>query len=73
MMSYIGQNEDEWEAKRKKAEREAKKPRGPYCAICEKRMHDVKGLKSHLRNKHDYTDEEWTRYVERHTPPKRYI
>jgi hypothetical protein len=71
-MSYIGQAEDEWEAKQKKAAKKAALPRGPYCAVCEKRFHDEGRLKQHLRDAHQYTHEMWLDYLQQHTPPKQY-
>lgn len=72
-MTYIGQAEDEWEARQAKLKRKATLPHGPYCFYCEKRMHDTGRLKQHLRDSHNFTDEMWKEYVLRHQPPKKYM
>jgi hypothetical protein len=66
-LSYIVQREDEWEAEQRKKDKDAKKPKGPYCYECGKRMHDSGRLKKHLRDKHSYTQEMWKVYVVAHT------
>lgn len=72
-MAYIGQAEDEWEAAQKKKAKKDKAPKGPYCAVCEKRMHDAGRLKQHLRDVHNYTNDMWKEYRIKYTPPKQYI
>jgi hypothetical protein len=71
-MSYIGQREDEWEAKQKKIKREAAKPKGPFCACCDKRMRDLGGLKQHLRDAHSYTPSMWLEYLDTHQKKRDY-
>jgi hypothetical protein len=72
-MAYIGQAQDEWEAKRARAKREAARPKGPYCFYCEKRMRDAGGLKQHLHHSHNFTDDMWKEYVLTHQKPKTYL
>ena len=48
-MSYIGRNEDEWEAEQKKKAKERRRKETEFCELCEKRF---KNLDAHLKAKH---------------------
>lgn len=64
-MAYIGQREDEWEAEQKKKALAAKnKQNGKMkCPICEKKLGDLGRVKNHMRDAHDWTTEQWKKYI----------